>query len=51
MSVLLTVNTDSLEVLCLIAAELLCHPTSNLPDRRSAPHQKYISGWVLGLAR
>ena len=39
------------EVLGFTAELYFCHPDSNLPDRRSAPRQKYISGWVLGLAR
>ena len=28
-----------------------CYPTFNLPDRQTDLHQKYIRGWVLGLAQ
>jgi len=41
---------DSREVL-YFTDELFFYPDSNLPDGPSAPHQKYIRGWVLSLPR
>jgi len=35
----------------IFPVNIFCNPHSNLPDGRSALRQKYIIGWVIGLAQ